>query len=242
MLVRQKVAVLVAFGSKATLAAKNAATAIPVVFVSVGDPVALGYVSDLARPGGNVTGLATLSPNIVAKLLELLKDTLPRISRVATTNNPSNPSNVPTREATNAAARRLNIELKPYAVREPADFEKAFSEAAKARADAIIVSSDTLFRSRDGELAALAARYGLPSAGSVEFAEAGGLIGYGVNDAELFRRAGRVVDRILKGAKPGDLPIEQPTRFELVINAKTAKALGISVPQAVLIRADRVLE
>jgi len=241
-LVRLEIDVLVAFGSKATAAAKDATTTVPVVFVSVGDPVALGYVRDLARPGGNLTGLATMGNDIAAKWLEQLKEAVPRVIRVAATTNPVNPSNMPTREATLGAAMRLGLDLKRYEVREPKEFDRVFSEMVKVRVDAVMVSSDTLFRSHYNELAALAATNRLPSVGSKEYAEAGGLIGYSVDDAELFRRGAYFVDRILKGTRPSDLPIERPTRFELVINMRTAKALDIRIPQSVLIRADRVIE
>ena len=214
----------------------------PVVFVSVGDPVALGYVNDLAHPGGNVTGLATISNEISAKWLELLKEVVPRISSVATTANPQNPSSLPTRIATNAAATRLGLELARYELRGPKEFDNLFSAMVKSRVDAVVVTSDTLFRTHDDEIATLAAKHRLPSVGSKEYAEAGGLIGYSADDAELFRRGAFFVDRLLKGARPADLPVERPTRFELVVNMKTAKALGITVPQSVVIRADRIIE
>jgi putative ABC transport system substrate-binding protein len=241
-LARLKVDVLVAFGSKAASAARHATATVPVVFISVGDPVALGYVSDLARPEGNVTGLATLSPDLAAKQLELLKEAIPRISSVAATANPANPSSHPTRQATNAAATRLKLDLKRYEVREPKDFDTVFSAIVKARADAVLVSADTLFRSHDNELAALAAKHRLPSIGSKEYAQAGGLIGYSVDDAALFRRGAYFVERILKGARPSDLPVERATRFEVVINLKTAKALGLTIPKSLLLRADEVIQ
>jgi putative tryptophan/tyrosine transport system substrate-binding protein len=241
-LVRMKVDVLVAFGAKAVSAARSATTTIPIVDPVMGNPVASGFASSLARPGGNITGLAAFGVDLPVKRVEILKEAVPRIERLAGIMNPVNPYRPAAREGTQAAAMRLRVDLKWFEVRDPKDFDKVFSAAVDARVDSVVVSTDTLFRSRAMEVAALAVKYRLPSIGSKEYAEAGGLIGYGVNDAELFRRGAYFVDRIIKGAKPGDLPIEQPTRFEMVVNAKTAKALGIALPKSILIRADREID
>ena len=241
-LVRVKVDVLVAFGSKAVVAAKGATATIPIVVPSSGDPVNLGVVSGLSRPGGNVTGIAIFGPELTAKWLALLKETVPGIVRVGLLRNSANPSRVTTSEAMRAAAKSLKLELHGFDVRSPKEFDGAFAAMAKARVDAVLVTGDTLFQAHWSEITKLAAGRRLPSVGRREFAEAGGLIGYGQDDAELYRRGASFVDRILKGAKPADMPVERPTRFELVINLKAAKALGIRIPQSVLVRADRVIE
>jgi putative ABC transport system substrate-binding protein len=174
--------------------------------------------------------------------MEFLKEAIPSIKRMARLSNSTNPSMKRAEENARDAAKALNVELQPYAVRSPKDFEAIFRAMAKARAEGDVLAQDTLFRAHDSELAALAAKYRLPSVSTREFAEKGGLIGYGLDDAALYRRAAYFVDRILKGAKPGDLPFERPTKFELVINLKTAKALGVTIRPVVLGRADRVIE
>ena len=241
-LTRLKVDVLVAFGSKAVLAAKRATSTIPIVVPVIGDPVAVGAVSSVARPGGNITGSATFGPEVGAKRLELLKETVPRITRVAYLLNPANATSALILPGMRASAKSLKLELQPFEVRAPKGFGGTFSAMAKGRVDAVLVSTDTLFASNAKEIADLGTAQRLPTAGGKEFAEAGGLIGYGANDAELYRRGAYFVDRILKGAKASDLPIEQATRFELVINMKTAKLLGIKIPKSILIRADTVIE
>jgi putative ABC transport system substrate-binding protein len=241
-LVRLKVDVLVAFGGKAVLAAKRATTTIPIVVPASGDPIAVGLTSSLARPSGNITGSAMFSLETSAKRMELLRETIPRVTRVAALLNPANGSSGPALQAMRAAAKSLKLELQPFEARSPKEFGSIFSAMAKGHIDAIVVQQDTLFRVHASEIAHLAAKQRLPSVGNKEFAEAGGLIGYGVNDSELYRRGAYFVDRVLKGAKPGDLPIERPTRFELVVNLKTAKALGITIPQSILVRTDRVIE
>jgi putative ABC transport system substrate-binding protein len=240
-LVHDKVDVIVAFGNKAMLAATSATKIIPIVDPVLGDPVASGQAASLARPGGNVTGLSTYGADISLKRLELFKEALPPIGLLAVTINPANPSGMSVFQQLVPAAARLKVELKLFEAREAGDFDAMFAAMAKMRVDSILMSSDTLFRSNDSGLAALAVKYRLPSIGSKEYAEAGGMIGYGVNDAELFRRGADYVDRILKGAKAGDLPFERPTRFELVVNTKTAKALGVRIPESILYRADRVI-
>ncbi len=241
-LARLKVDVLVAFGSKAVLAAKRATTTIPIVVPVIGDPVAGGVIGSLARPGGNITGSATFAPETAAKRVELLKEAVPRITQVAYLLNPANATSALILPAMRATAKSLKLELQPFEVRAPKEFGRIFSAMAKGRVDAILVSTDTLFRANANEIADLAAKQRLPSVGAPEFAEAGGLIGYGANDAELYRRGAYFVDRILKGAKPADLPVEQAMKFELVVNLKTAKALGLTIPQSVLIRADEVIQ
>jgi putative ABC transport system substrate-binding protein len=242
-LARLKVDVLVTFGIKALVAAKGATTTIPIVIPATSsDPVALGLVSSLARPGGNITGSTTFGPEIMAKRLELLKDAMPRITRVAVLVNPANSSFGPTFQQMDITAKALKLSLQPFEVRAPGEFASVFAAMAKGRVDAIVVQDDTMFGVNAKAIADLVAKKRLPSVGSKGFAEAGGAIGYGGTDAELYRRGAYFVDRILKGAKPGDLPIEQATRFELVINMKTAKALGIKIPQSILLRADKVIK
>lgn len=236
-----KVDVLVAFGAKAVLAASGATTTIPIVALSTSDPVALGVVSGLSRPGGNVTGLATF-PELPAKRLELLREAVPRIARVGVLGNSANPPRKTTSEAMRVTAKSLKLELQAFDVRSPEEFGGAFAAMVKGRIDAVWVSGDTLFQAHWKEIANLAVKQRLPTVGRKEFAQAGGLIGYSQDDVALYRRGAYFVDRILKGARAADLSVELPTRFELVINLKTAKALGITIPQSVLIRADRVIE
>lgn len=242
-LARLQVDVLVAFGIKAVVAAKHATATIPIVVpATTSDLVAMGLISGLARPGGNITGSAMFGPETAAKQVELFKEAVPRITRVAVLLNPANAARGLILQAMRATAKSLKLELQPFEVRTAKEFGRTFSAMAKGDVDAIAVTQDTLFGSNAKEIADLAARQRLPSAGNKEFAEAGGLIGYGANNAELYRRGAYFVDRILKGAKPADLPVEGPTRFELVINMKTAKGLGIKIPESILIRADKVIE
>jgi len=242
-LVRLKVDVLVTAGTPSILAAKSATTTIPIVMASGGDPVATGLVTSLARPGGNVTGMAGFSPELMVKRLELLKDVFPRARQVAVLFNPDNPSHIKiSLPVMDAAAKSLKLELHQFGARGPGEFESAFAAMAKRRVDAVVTSQDSMLTDNAGAIANLAAKMRLPSVGFPEFAEAGGLMAYGVNRVEFFRRAAYFVDRILKGARPGDLPVEQATRFETVLNLKSAKALGLQFPQAVLARADRVIE
>ena len=241
-LVGLKVDVLVTDGAKASLAAKNATAAVPIVIANVSDPVALGLVSSLARPGGNITGSASFGPETAAKRLELLREFMPRIKLAGVLLNPGNPSSAPKLQAMQMAARSLKVELYPAEVRAPAEFDGVFATLAKRRVEAVIVDTDTLFVAHGKAIAVIATKGRLPSVGSAEFAEAGGMMGYGPNLLELFRRVAYFVDRILKGTKPGDLPIERATRFELVINMKTAKTFGIMIPKAILVRADRIIE
>ncbi len=242
-LVRLKVDVIVTAGTVGIRAAKSATTTIPIVMASIGDPVALGLVASLARPGGNVTGMAGFSPEVAAKRLELLMDAFPRTKQVAVLFNPDNPSFVRvTLPAMEAAAKSLKLELHQFGVRGPGDYDSAFAAMAKRRVDAVVVLDDGALVANFGPIVKLAAKMRLPSIGLPEFAEAGGLMAYGPSRLASVRRAAYFVDRIFKGAKPADLPVEQATRFETLLNQKTAKALGLQFPQAVLARADRVIE
>ena len=239
-----KVDVLVAFGIKALAAAEGATKTIPIVIPATSsDPVAMGLVASMARPGGNITGATAFGPEVMAKRLELLKEVVPRISRVAVLVNPSNPSFGPTFQQMDATAKSLKLSLQRFEVRAPEKFSDVLAAMAKERFDAIVVQGDTMFRGDNARaIAKLAARQSLPAVGGEDFAEAGGVLSYGGTSAEQYRRAAYFVDRILRGAKPGDLPLEQPTKFELVINLKAAKALDITIPQSILLRADRVIE
>lgn len=243
-LARLKMDVMVAFGSKAVLAARRAAGAIPIVAPVLGDPVAIGVTKSLARPDGNVTGSAILTVELFSKHIELLKEVAPKTSRVAVFVNPANATGTTEsmRQAMNKARKALGVELELFELSSPQDFAGAFTKMAKGRVDALYVLSDTLFRKHAAEIAQQAARQRLPSVGTREFADAGGLVGYGANDAEMYVRGAYFIDRILRGAKVAELPIEQATRFELVLNRKTAASVGVSVPQALLLRADRVIE
>ncbi len=242
-LVRLNVDVIVAVATPAVQAAQQATRKIPIVMVSVVDPVATGFVASLARPGGNTTGLSILSAELSGKRLQLLKEVVRGVSRVAVLWNPTNPSTVLQIGPTKVAAKALGVRLQPLEVRGPQDLESAFQAATRGRAGALIALDDSLFYGERTRVVALAAKSRLPAMyGFREFVDAGGLMAYAVNQADLWRRAAILVDKILKGAKPADLPVEQPTRFELVINMKTAKALGLTFPQSILIRADQVIQ
>jgi len=245
-LVALKVEVIMAGpGTAAALAAKQATPTVPVVFTGVGDPVTDGLVKSLAWPGGNATGLSLLGPDLVGKLLELLKQAVPGVSRVALLLKPdATPDRMKLflKEA-DVAAQALGVELQVVEARGPADFERAFSDISKARAGALAVLATPVFSSARQRLVNLAEKNRLPTVFAFrEYVEAGGFMSYGPDLADLFRRAATYVDKILKGAKPADLPVEQPTKFELVINLKTATALGLTIPQTLLLRADQVIE
>jgi putative ABC transport system substrate-binding protein len=241
-LVHLNVDVLVAAGTPGISAAKQATPTIPIVMAGSGDAVATGLVASLARPGGNVTGLTDAVPELMAKWLELLKEAVPRIERVAVLLNPDNPTAAPDRRTMEATARSLNVELHSVELRRQSEMDDAFAAMAKSRVDGVLVSTDSLFNVNLRAIAGLAVKRRLPAAGSKDFAEAGGVIGYGVAFSDNYRRAASFVDKILRGAKPADLPVEQPTKFEMVINLKTAKALGVIVPPSLLLRADHVIE
>jgi putative ABC transport system substrate-binding protein len=245
-LVALKVDVIVAPSTPAALAAKQATRTIPIVFASVVDPVTTGLVTSLARPGGNVTGLSFLSPELVGKCLELLKQAVPGVSRVAAL---WQPGGLPERtekdflKEAEVAARALGVRLQFVEARGPADVDRAFSDMTRARAGALTVLPYSMFLNERRRLVDLAAKNRLPAVyGGREFVDAGGLMAYGPDLADSWRRAATYVDKILKGAKPANLPIEQPTKFELVINLKTAKALGLTIPPSLLGRADEVIQ
>jgi putative ABC transport system substrate-binding protein len=244
-LVRLKVDIIVASATPVVAAAKNATETIPIVMISGGvDPVALGFIASLARPGGNVTGLSfSVGPEIFSKGLEFLKETVPKVRRVAILSNPANPAHPLAIREVNVAARSLGVQLQLLEARGPNEFDGAFAAMAKERVGALLVVADGMFLLHRTRLADLAARSRLPAAyGQRESVEAGGLMSYGPSTRDLFRRSATYVDKILKGAKPGDLPVEQPTKFEFVINLKTAKALGLTIPQSLLQRADEVIQ
>ena len=242
-LVRLKAQVILTVSLPAALAAKSATTTTPIVFIA-GDPLGSGLVASLARPGGNLTGLSiSLGEDFSGKWLELLKEALPKATRVAVLWNPTNPANAAYLTVLRGAAQKLGVKLQSAEVREPGGFDSAFSSMSAERAQALVVVVDPLTVRYRGRIAELAAKNRLPAMyGFREFADAGGLMAYGANVADLCRHAATYVDKILKGAKPADLPIEQPTTFELVINLKTAKALGLTIPQTLLQRADQVIE
>jgi putative ABC transport system substrate-binding protein len=242
-LVRLKLDIIHAIGPVAIRAAKQATAAVPIVMMTSGDPVALGFVETLARPGGNVTGVSFLGEQLSGKLLELLKQAVPRGSRVAVLWNPANGAHAGYLREAQAAAQPLGVTLQPLEVRSPDDFDRVFGRITRERADAILSLLDPLFTANLRLIAEFAAKSRLPSLyGARELADAGGLMTYGPNLVELNRQMASYVDRILKGAKPADLPVEQPTKFELVINLKTAKALGLTIPPSLLQRADQVIE
>jgi len=238
-----KMDVIVAFGIKSLTAARAATTTLPIVIPATSsDLVALGFVERFARPGKNVTGSTTFGPEIMAKRLELLKETAPASKRVGVLVNPANASFGPTFTVMSAAARSLKLSIEPFEVRDRNEFPRAFAAMARARIDGLVIQDDTIFgQANADEIAALAAQRRLLAVGGREFADAGGAIGYGRTDADLYRRGAYFVDRILNGAKPADLPVEQATGFEMVINLPVASAIGIRIPQPVLLRADRVI-
>jgi putative tryptophan/tyrosine transport system substrate-binding protein len=241
-LVRLKVDAIFASSTASVQAAKKATTTVPIVSVS-GDPVGLGLVASLARPGGNVTGLANFTSELAGKRLELLKEVVPRVSRVAVLWNPDSSSSTLRMRETEAAAPSLGIKLQPVDVREPNDFEHAFAALKKDRADALFPLRSPLIGSQVKRIVELAAKNRVPGMyDASEFAEAGGLMSYGTMLADLDRRAASYVDKILKGAKPADLPVEQPTKFEFVINLEAAKQIGLNIPANVLARADKVIK
>jgi putative ABC transport system substrate-binding protein len=241
-LVRLKVDIIVAGSTQSIDAAKQATKTVPIVFPVTFDPVESGFVASLARPGGNLTGLSTVNPDAAAKRVELMKEVIPRISRLAVLRNPTNSgSQFPLKE-TEVGAKRLAIQLQVLEARDANDLAEAFRDTAQQRADALIVFADALFFAQRGYIADLAKKHRLPSMfDDAQSVGAGGLISYGANLADLFRRSAVYVDKILKGAKPADLPVEQPTKFEFVINLKTAKQIGLNIPPNVLSRADRVI-
>jgi putative tryptophan/tyrosine transport system substrate-binding protein len=242
-LVRLKVDVIVTHSGPGALAAKQATAKnpIPVVMTNVGDAVGSGIVASLSRPGGNITGDTFYVTELVPKRLELLKDAIPRVRRVAILSNPDNPATTQYLSAVDTAAKELNVALPRFDTRVAADLDGAFVAMAKEGVDALAVIEDVVLITNFKRIAELAVQQRLPSISFVEYPDAGGLFGYGVNFLALYRRASVFVDKILKGANPGEIPIERPTKFEFVINMKTAKALGLSLPTATLLRADRAI-
>ncbi len=241
-LARLNVDVIVTATTPATLAAKNATTTIPIVMLA-GDPVGAGLVGSLARPGGNITGLSLLNPATGGKRVELLKEILPGATRLGVLGNPTNPWTALMVKEIEVAARTLGMQLQRLEVERPTDFEAAFGAAIRGRAAALLVLEDGLNFAYMATIVGLAAKNRLPAAyGYREYVDAGGLMSYGVNVPDLYRRAATYVDKILKGAKPADLPVEQPTKYELAINLKTAKALGLTIPPSLLLRADEVID
>jgi putative ABC transport system substrate-binding protein len=242
-LVRLKVNVIVAPNTPAVIAAKRATTTIPIVFIGA-EPVSIGLGSNLARPGGNVTGVSLLAgPEIGGKYLELLREAVPRVSRVVLLRNPDHPGHPPVVREVESAARSSGLTLHVVNARTPDELDAAFAAMVRARAEALVVLADANFFRYRKRLAELAERSRLPAIyGMTEHVEAGGLLAYAANFEDAARRAATHVERILKGARPGDLPIEQPTRFELIINSRSARALGLTIPTSLLSRADRVIE
>jgi putative ABC transport system substrate-binding protein len=241
-LIRLKVDLIVTHGTPGTLAAKQATTTVPIVMAISGDAVATGLVASIARPGGNVTGSTFFFPELNAKRVELLRETLPGASRIATFGNADNPSVAQALKMMEPMARALKVDLEVVQVRRPAEFSRAFSAMAKRRVEGVVLIDDALLTASVQQLADLAAKTRIPTIGGREYAHAGGLMAYAVNFPVIWRRAGVFVDKILKGAKPADLPVEQATTFEFVINLPTAKALGLTIPPAVLARADEVIQ
>jgi putative ABC transport system substrate-binding protein len=229
-LVRLKVDVIVTAGTKAVLGARQATTSMPIVMQSSGDIVSLGVVESLAHPGGNVTGSTNAGRELGPKHLELVREALPRATRIAYLVNPDNAAFGPNLKAMWSAARALKVQLQVVEVRGPSEYENTFAELARQRVDGIVLQEDTSFVTHAQRVGALATKHRIMAASNVGFPDAGGVIGYGPSVREMARRAAYFVDRTLKGAKPGDLPIEQPTRFQLVINARAAKALDVTVP------------
>ena len=240
-LIRLKVDVLVASGTPSVLPARNATSTIPVVFVAAIDPVATGVVASLARPGGNVTGVTAVHADVTGKRLQLLKELLPKLSRIAFLVRATSPATAQYVKEAELAARTLGAQLQVLAVRDSSDFEGAFSAAQGA--SALLVVDDAMFTAHRTQIAELALKNRLPTiSGLRETVETGGLMAYGPHYGDLYRRAATYVHKILKGAKPADLPVEQPIKFELVISMKTAKALGLTIPPSLLIRADQIIE
>ncbi len=242
-LVRLKMDVIVTAGSPATSAARKATATIPLVMANTNDPVGNGFIKSLSRPEGNITGLSSFSPDIAPKLLEMLLTLVPKLTRAGVLLNPANASNANYLKNVRAAAQKLHIAIVPVEARTLQEIEKAFRILTQDNAGGVIVATDLFFVDQRRQIAALSAKNRLPSVSGVfGYAEAGGLLRYGSNLSENFRRAATYVDKILKGARPGDLPVEQPTKIELVINRKTARALDLAIPQSLLISADTVIE
>jgi putative tryptophan/tyrosine transport system substrate-binding protein len=242
-LVRLRVDVILALNTPAALAASKATTTIPIVIARVTDPVRSGLVSSLARPGGNVTGLSFNNSELAVKGLQLLRQAVPKIMRVVVLSNASNPSHMPQVAALEAAGERIGLKLHGVPLQSPHDLPGTFQAVARVRADALVVLDDTAITAHRAEIVKLATAQSLPVVARYkDFAEAGALIAYGPNLPAVYRRAAYYIDRLLRGARPGDLPLEEPSVFDLVVNLKAAKALGLTVSQPILLRADQVIE
>ncbi len=242
-LVALKVDLIVTHGIPGTRAAKGATATVPILMASVADPVAAGLVDSFARPGGNVTGIAFLAQELAAKRLQLLKEALPGLQRAAVLSNSRNAAYSDAMfDAMQAAAATLQVQLQRFDAPDPAQYEAVFAQMVARRQEAVVVTEEATFIAQAGRLAALAQQKRLPSVGNKEYAQAGGLIGYGANRDAIFRRAGLMADKLLRGAKPADLPVEQPIEFELVLNARTAQAVGAVLPGPLRLRADSVIE
>ena len=242
-LVRLNVEVVVAYGTAAVQAAQRATSTIPIVIAAAVDPVGSGLVASLARPGGSTTGLSAIAVDLSPKHLELLKTMIPRLLRVAVLTNPGNPSQAAVTKNVEMAARGLGIEVVAASARNPAEIESALAHAARVRVGAVIVAGDAFFSGQGALFSAASLKNRMPTISIYrEHVQAGGLISYGQNIADFHRQAATFVDKILKGARPADLPVEQPTMYELFINQKTAKALGLTIPQSLLLRADEVIQ
>jgi len=242
-LVRLKVDVIVAQSGEATQATRQVTRTIPIVMSMVLDPVGSGIVASLGRPGGNVTGTSFMAPDLVGKQLELIKELVPKVSRVALLRHPTNPASATYTRGAEAAARILGVQLQALDARNPQEIDSAFAAMTRERAGALLIFPDSYFATQRRQIAELAAKTRLPAihGGTLEYADVGGLMIYSPNLLELERRAAIYVHNIHKGANPADLPVEQPTKFELVINLKTAKALGLTIPQSLLVRADEII-
>jgi putative ABC transport system substrate-binding protein len=242
-LLTQKVDVIVTAGTPATLAVKQAASSVPLVMVAVGDPIATGIVASFARPGGNITGLTSISPELEAKRLELLQEVVPNLAHVAVLWNPSNLYQVYSEKEIQALALVLGLRMLSLGVRNQEEIENAFGTIVKERPDALLVLADRLFLHNRARIMDFALRNRLPGVHAYrELAEAGGLMSFGPSYADMHRRAASYVDRILKGSKPADLPVEIPVKFTLVLNLKAAKAMGVTIPPTIIVRADEVIE
>lgn len=242
-LVRLNVDVLIAGNTAAVLALRDATRTIPIVMTATNDPVGIGLVDSLARPGGNVTGLSGVGPDLSGKRLELLKEAIPGLTRVTALFNPENPSMALVQRETQASANALGLALQILHLRNPSELDAAFTAIVRERSGALVLPAETMLHGQRARIAEFAMRHRLGSISAWrEFAEAGGLMVYGVSVRDVFRRAVGYIDKIQKGAKPADLPIEEPTKLEFIINVKTAKALGLTIPRSVLVRADEVID
>ncbi len=242
-LVRANIDLIVSTGTQGSFAAKQATTTIPIVITAEANPVGNGFAASLARPGGNMTGLSTSTADLVGKHLELLKEVVPRMSRVAVLRNPTNKGHAAMLGYVQTAARSIGVQVLAVAAGTPDDIRRGFAIMKRERPDALICLIDAFYAQQRRQLADLAIKQRLPSVfAQIEHATAGGLMFYGQDQSENYRRAATFIDKILKGAKPGDIPFEQPTKFTMVINMKTAMALGIKIPNSILMRADKVIE